>query len=985
MFAWLGRIVYRYRFIVIGVMVALCLGGGIFGMSLGKHVTQSGFYDDASQSVKASKLADEVYGRDRTGHIVAIFRAPKGKTVTDPAWSKKIVAELNRFQKDHPKQVLGWVGYLRAPDSTSPAVQGMVTPDKKYTFVSIPLKGDDDDTILNNYKAVAPDLQKLDDGKVKLAGLEPVANALTGTIAKDQQRAEVLALPLVAVVLFFVFGGVIAAALPVMVGGLAIAGALGIMRCVALFGPVHYFAQPVVTLVGLGLAIDYGLFVVSRFREEIAEGYDTAAAVRRAVMTAGRTVTFSAVIIVASASGLLLFPQGFLRSLTYAMVASVMLSAVLSITVLPACLGVLGGHVDALGVRTLLRVPFLANWKVSRGYLNWLADLLQRTKTREEVEAGFWGKLVNRVMKRPLVFAVPIVIAMVVLIIPLGNLRLGGISEKYLPPGNPVRQAQEEFDKLFPGYRTEPLTLVIQTINHKPVTPRQIADVRNQAMAISGFTDPNHDPAQMWQERPYAPGASKNPSVRVIQNGLINRNDAAKKIRELRAITPPKGVTVWVGGTPALEQDSIHVLFAKLPLMLVILISTTTVLMFLAFGSVVLPVKAAVMSALTLGSTLGILTWIFVDGHFSTLLNFTPTPLTAPVIGLVIAVGYGLATDYEVFLVSRMVETRERGMSTAEAIRVGTATTGRIITAAALILAVVAGAFVFSDLVMMKYLAFGLIAALLLDATVVRMFLVPSVMKLLGDDCWWAPRWMKRLQTRIGLGEIHLPAERKLRPAVIPGVERSPVAARGSGGTAQRPPDNPSRPGAARAERPPARRPPMQTAPPGSGASITRRPAGGKEAAQPTTRFLRPENAAPNTPPATRGRPDTESPPGVPPAHGGDRDIESWLGELRNNPERGARPTDIRGPGSAGPVAPSEDQTRAMPVSANPDGNAAGRAPGSAPARPVSRAGADDPEPSTEKLRTCGRGDDSVEVESARPRRGGGLSAQDLLRREGWV
>ncbi len=177
----------------------------------------------------------------------------------------------------------------------------MATEDKKHTFVSIPLKGDDDDTILNNYKDVAPDLQKLDGGKVELAGLEPVADGLTGTIEKDQQRVEVLALPLVAVVLFLVFGGVVAACLPAMVGGLSIAGALGILRFIAIFGPVHFFAQPVVTMIGLGVATDYGLFVVSRFREEIAEGYDTEVAVRRTMMTAGRTVTFSAVLIAVSA------------------------------------------------------------------------------------------------------------------------------------------------------------------------------------------------------------------------------------------------------------------------------------------------------------------------------------------------------------------------------------------------------------------------------------------------------------------------------------------------------------------------------------------------------------------------------------------------------------------------------------------------------------------------------------------------------------
>src|ERR1700744_3320906 len=714
-------------------MVALSLLGGIFGISLGKHVTQSGFYDDGSQSVKASVLGDNTYGRDRTSHIVATFTAPK--SVNDPAWQKKIVDELNAFKKDHPDQVVGWAGWLAAPTSTDPIIKGMASEDGKHTFVSIPLKGNDDDTILTNYKDIEPDLQKLNGGNIQLAGLEPIANALTGTIATDQKRMEVLALPLVAVVLFLVFGGVIAASLPVMVGGLSIAGSLGILRLITMFGPLSFFAQPVVSMMGFGIAIDYGLFVVSRFREEIAEGYDTEAAVRRTVMTAGRTVTFSAVLIIASSASLLVLPQGFVHSLTYSIFAAVGLAAFLSITFLPACLGLLGRHVDALGVRTAFRVPFLRNWKYSRAYLNWLADRLQKTKTREEVEAGFWGKLVNWVMKRPLAFAIPIAVGMILLVIPLGNLQLGGMSEKYLPPSNSVRQAQEQFDKLFPGYRTNPLTLVIQTTNHSPVTDQQIADVRSKAKSINGFIQPDNNPANMWQERPVAQGATKDPSVRVLQNGLANAGDAPKKLTELRAITPPKGLTLLVGGTPALEQDSIHSLFAKAPMMLVVLLTATLLLMFLAFGSVVLPIKAAVMSALTLGSTMGILTWIFVDGHLSKWLNFTATPLTAPVIALVVAVGYGLATDYEVFLVSRMVEARERGMSTAEAIRIGTATTGRLITAAALVLAVVAGSFVFSDLVLMKYLAFGLMAALLLDATVVRMFLVPSVMKLLGDDC----------------------------------------------------------------------------------------------------------------------------------------------------------------------------------------------------------------------------------------------------------
>lgn len=990
MFAWWGRTVYRFRYIVIGVTVGLSLLGGIFGMSLGKHVTQSGFYDGGSQSVKASVLGDDTYGRDRTSHIVATFTAPK--TVDDPAWRQKIVNELNEFKKDHPDQVVGWAGWLAAPNSTDPIIKGMASEDKKHTFVSIPLKGDDDDTILNNYKSIAPDLQKLDGGTVQLAGLEPIANALTGTIATDQKRMEVLALPMVAVVLFLVFGGVVAASLPVMVGGLSIAGALGIMRFIAMFGPVHFFAQPVVTMMGFGIAIDYGLFVVSRFREEIAEGYDTEAAVRRTVMTAGRTVTFSAVLIAASGAVLLLLPQGFVRALTYALIAAVMMAAVLSITLLPACLAILGHHVDALGVRTLFRVPVLANWKVSRAYLNWLADRLQKTKTREEVEAGFWGKLVNLVMKRPLVFAIPIILAMIALVIPLHNLSFGGMSEKYLPPDNSVRLAQENFDKLFPGYRTNQLTLVIKSNNHSKVTDQQVAQIGSDAASISGFTD------KTWQERacptlagnpcvagPNGTSHPKDDSVRVIQNGLAKASDAAKKIAELRSITPPKGLSLLVGGVPALEQDSIHSLFDKAPLMLVVLLTTTMLLMFLAFGSVVLPIKAAVMSALTLGSTMGILTWIFVDGHFAKLLNFTPTPLMVVLIALVVAVGFGLATDYEVFLVSRMVEARARGMSTAEAIRIGTATTGRLITAAALVLAVVAGSFVFSDLVMMKYLAFGLMAALLLDATVVRMFLVPSVMKLLGDDCWWAPMWMKRLQNRIGLGEIHLPDERK-RPVPRARADRAAVAAHAPAAATPRPPHDPTHPGAEAPPRPrpaarPEYRPPAQDTPSAAGTTRMQAPGRAEPKEPPTTRFSAPPNASPTHTPG-RERPPTPAapPPGPQPPRGDDREIESWLSELRGA-QPSDRPGDPRGTTPAPPSKPSADETRAMQIPRDQPPRQPPTEPEDATtAIPTAPRDDKDPETATEKMNARGETPDRP-----RQRRGGGLSAADLLRREGRI
>jgi trehalose monomycolate/heme transporter len=567
-------------------------------------------------------------------------------------------------------------------------------------------------------------------------------------------------------------------------------------------------------------------------------------------------------------------------------------------------------------------------------------------------------------------------------------------------------------------------------------------------MSISGFIDPDNDPSKMWQERPYLDGASKDPSVRVIQNGLVNRNDAAKKIEDLRALTPPRGITVSVGGTPALEQDSIHSLFDKLPLMVLLLITTTTILMFLAFGSVVLPIKAAVMSALTLGSTMGVLTWMFVDGHGSGLMNYTPQPLMAPMIGLIIAVIWGLSTDYEVFLVSRMVEARERGMSTAEAIRIGTATTGRLITGAALVLAVVAGAFVFSDLVMMKYLAFGLLIALLLDATVVRMFLVPAVMKLLGDDCWWAPRWMKRLQERLGLGETELPDERK-RPAVRAPEEA--LVGEGAPAPRPRPPHDPTHPGAEATSRSGATTristPPRANAP--SGAGTTRIPTARPQSDEPqTTRLSIAKNAVRNVvnnatarinhPPAGDTQRTYRPAPSPPAPPREEREIESWLGELRGTAApAGGQPTPLpshgptREPETGGPPAqPSADATRVMPdqrtrqrarpqpgneptttipalgtlpsQAGGPPSQAGGPpsqagGPPSQAGGPPSQAGGppdgggrpqnadattaiptprkQDADAATEKLNT--------REEEEPKRRGGGVSAQDLLRREG--
>ncbi|MGB3769540.1 MAG: MMPL family transporter [Rhodococcus sp. (in: high G+C Gram-positive bacteria)] len=719
MFARWGDLVHRLRFTVIGVMVAFLLGLAAYGSTLDDHLSQSGWDDPGSEAAYAARTADNAFGRDRNGDVVALYTAPAGSTVDDPAFRDTIAAAQDRMLAEHPDQILGInVSYFKQP------LPVLATPDKSKAIATFAIAGDNDTDITNNFREVK-DAFAIDGVDVQLAGLQPIANALNDTMAGDIKRMEILAIPVVGVLLFFVFGGVVAAALPLIIGGLTVVAANGLVRFFTNFVEVNSFVAPVVSLIGLGLAIDYALFIVSRFREELGDGRTTRQAVQRSVMTAGRTVVFSATIIVASLGGLLLFPQGFLKSVAFGAIATVALAALTAVTILPAMLAILGKRIDALGLKRM-----------------------RTTKSSEEIEAGPWGRLTRWVMRNPLKVCVPIVLGLLILTLPVGAIKFGGINETYLPPDNGTREAQNEFDANFPSFRTEPLKIVIEN-----AAGPQLGAILREASDAPGLVERF--------------GIERNENgIAVLSAGLQDRNISSPAIDYIRSIDVPDGVTVSVGGTPAIEQDSIAALVDRLPLMAGLVVLVTTVLMFLTFGSLVLPLKAILMTTLGLGATLGILTFIFVDGNGAGLLNFTPGPIMAPVLVLIIAIIFGLSTDYEVFLLSRMVEARARGASTSEAIRVGTSHTGRIITAAALILIVVTGAFAFSELVMMKYIAYGMIAALVIDATLIRMFLVPATMKLLGDDCWWAPKWMQRIQQKLGLGEPILDTE--TMPADVP-------------------------------------------------------------------------------------------------------------------------------------------------------------------------------------------------------------------------
>ncbi|MBB5916503.1 RND superfamily putative drug exporter [Nocardia transvalensis] len=696
-----GRFVHRHRYVVLVVFLALVALSGFFGRDLGDRLTQGGWFDESSESVVASKLADQTFGRDRDADVIVLYTAPAGHTVDDPAVREPVTTALAALRAKYPEQVQKIDSYFDGP-----MMGQFADASRTHAFASIGLRGEDTESV-TNYLAVKDDLGAGRPGggpggtTVELAGLQPVVEGINIGMQHDIHRAELIALPIVAVLLFFVFGGVVGALLPVLIGGMTVLGSQGMMRLLTDHIEVNVFASAVVTLVSLGLAIDYGLFAVTRFREELAAGRSVEDATARTVATAGRTVLFSAAIIAVSIGALFIYPNGVLRSVPYGGISSVLLAALLSVTALPAALSIVGRRID------------LFSWRQIAGHD--AHDALSEAERAARVEEGqrFFSRLALFAMRRPVRVIVPVVLGLLILLIPFRDIAFGGLSERYLAADAPARVAQERFDALFPGFRTEPLKLVVVGAD-----PQQLSDIRFQANFAPGLTGP------------FEASAPTTGGINVLSTGLVDEDDADAAIATLRAIDHPPGVRVMVAGVPALERDAITGLIRGLPLLAAILVLAALALMYVAFRSLVLAVKAVVMSALSLGATLGVLTWIFVEGHGAGLFHFTPGPLMFAVLVLIVTVLFGLSTDYEVFLQSRMAEARANGAPPVEAIRYGIAHTGGVITSAAAILIVVTGAFGFSDLVLMKYIAYGMIAALILDATVIRLLLTPAVLKL---------------------------------------------------------------------------------------------------------------------------------------------------------------------------------------------------------------------------------------------------------------
>ena len=705
MFYRWGRVAFRHRRVIPLVVIAIILVMQVlFGAKLGDRLSQEGWEDPGAESTAAAQIEQDTFGRDNAGDVIVLVSAPGG--VQDKALIDAANTQIAAIQDRHAAQIDHVTSYFAKPN------QQQVTADGTQAFAAIGLKGDGEQT-LKDFRAIEPDLRAIElpsDATVQIAGATAVADALDDGMAGDIARAEKVGLIFVAIILLFVFGGVVAAAMPLIVGILSILGSLSLLSVLAQFQQVNIFSQSVITLLGLGLAIDYGLFMVSRFREELDRGLEVEEAVAVTTTTAGKTVFFSALMVGVALSGLLMFPQAFLKSVAYGAISAVVLAAVISVAVLPALFGMLGTRIDM--------------WSVRR-----------TSRKARRLEDTVWYRIPAWAMRNSKKVVVGITALLFLITAPMVGITFGGINESYLPPSQETRQSQDAFNEAFPAFRTDPVKLVVTGASNE-----QLGNIVMQTRQVSGLASP------------LKPSHPTQDGTTILSAPLADRNGGQEVVDQLRDLDVPDGVQTYVSGTPAMEVESIEALLHRLPWMALYMVLATFLLMALLFGSIILPAKAVIMNVLGIGATLGFLTAVFVGGVGSGLLNFTPGPLMSPVLVLIVAILYGLSTDYEVFLVSRMVEARHNGASTDRAIKDGTAHTGGIITAAAAIMIVVAAAFAMSDIVMMKYIAFGMIFSLALDATIIRLLLVPAVMHLLREDNWWAPRWVKRAYASLGEG-----------------------------------------------------------------------------------------------------------------------------------------------------------------------------------------------------------------------------------------
>ncbi len=717
----LGRGMYRWRRVVLGVTALFVVFAGVWGTGVFGALDGGGFDDPASESSRAVVALEDDLGRQATD-VVVVYRSldGSGMTVDDPAFQQGVTRKLAALSAS---DVVSATSYWSSGEGAQ-----FVSEDRRATYVALQLAGNDEEAREASYERIAGQLSV--PGLTTLRGGPVPTNADVNTqVSQDIARAESLSIPLLIILLIIVFGSLAAASLPLAVGMIAILGAFTLLRGLALFGDVSIFSVNIVTMLGLGLAIDYSLFVVSRFREELHGGRTVEDAVVRTVATAGRTVAFSGLTVAVALSALLFFPQNFLRSMGAGGISAVLVAMVAALTVLPALLGILGPKVDALRVS----LP----WRRRQGAVGVV-----------DPDRGAWARVARLVMRRPLPVAIAVVAVLVVLGTPFLRVTFGGVDSRVLPAGTESRVTAEELGSDFAGAAAgSPMDVVVRGID-APGSIGAYAARLGEVPGVTGATllRSNGDTAHLV----------------LTYQGEPQSEASLALVDAVRGVPAPPGTDVLVGGSSAAQVDLLASLQSRLPWVGLFLAVTMFLLLFLAFGSVVLPIKAMVMNVLSLSATFGILVWGFQDGHLADTLGFTSTGFleaTQPI--LIFAMAFGLSMDYEVFLLSRIREEWDSSHDNRQAVSRGLQRTGRIITSAALLFVVVVGAFATSGIVFIAMIGVGLTVAVLVDATLVRALLVPATMTLLGRWNWYAPaplqRWWQRHGIREGEPELALP------------------------------------------------------------------------------------------------------------------------------------------------------------------------------------------------------------------------------------
>jgi uncharacterized membrane protein YdfJ with MMPL/SSD domain len=683
-------------------VVAGALGGGV-----ADKLAPYGADDPETESVKATdRLEDD--GFRQVDMIVLVQDIdPNSKA------GQARIAGLEQPLKGDP-DVSSVTSYV---DTHSP---DFISKTGDATYLAVALKPTDDKELQDAAERIADDF----DGEpgVSVGGISLAQEQVNKQVEKDLRMAEMLAFPLLFLLSLLFFRSGVAALLPLMIGGLAIVGTFLLLRIANEAVDVSIFALNLTTGLGLGLAIDYSLFVVSRYREEIAKSGPGAEAMRRTMNTAGRTVLFSSLTVAAALASLMVFPQRFLYSMGLGGALVALLAATIALTVLPAVLALLGTRVNA-----------------------WAPKFLQRRAERDATvtEEGFWYRLSHFIMRRPVGVATATTVLLLVLGIPFYSLKFTSVDAQVLPDSASARQVDDVMRAEFPPFRDTPNLILVQN-----ATKDGLEQVSSEVSKVEGI----------GQVLPPQQLGNGDALIQAYSKQSYIDDTSRDAVKEMRDLPVPQGSQVLVAGAAAGFVDLQSSLTSHGPIALAIVIVATLIVLFLMTGSVILPVKQLVMNVLNLSAVFGILVFVFQDGRLEGLLDYRgqgALEQTMPI--LLFAVVFGLSTDYGVFLLSRIKEAHDSGIKSSEAVAVGLERTGRIVTAAALLFAIAIGAFATSQIIFIKENGVGTALAVLIDASLIRALLVPSLMELLGDWNWWAPKPLRRLHQRFGLSDAPSP------------------------------------------------------------------------------------------------------------------------------------------------------------------------------------------------------------------------------------